>query len=103
MGFSVLPYFLALQDTPGSSHINHLSKEPWVFLLEDDVRNQRLDARYDHWSWGDLALFIMSAKEFFKYLLDIHYVSETILDTQPGLRVVFPKEAYILLEFELEK
>lgn len=37
-------YFLVLQNTPGSScvfpRINHFSKEPWLLLLENGVRNQ---------------------------------------------------------------
>ena len=49
-----------------SPRINHFSKEPWFFLMEDNVRNQALKARYAHCYWADLAPF------FFFFFLGLH-------------------------------
>ena len=35
--------------------INHFSKDPWFFLLENGIRNQDLGARYTHCYWGVLS------------------------------------------------
>ena len=50
----VLPFFLALQDAPGSSCIifcpsptfSHFSKKRWYSLLENSIRIQDLGARF---------------------------------------------------------
>ena len=46
-----------------------ISPESWLFLLEDNVRNQAQNARHPHCYWADLVLYLMSVEEFLKYLL----------------------------------
>ena len=60
--FFVHPYFLAIQDVPGSAYIppiqvcNHTPKDDLVSSLEKGIRNQSLGAECIHCHWLSLVL-----------------------------------------------